>query len=229
VLIVEDEPLAARRLERLCRDLLGPDAPAPQVATSLAEARAATGAHPPDLVLLDLNLTGEDGFRLLEEAAAGAFHTVVVSANGEQALRAFELGVLDFVPKPYTPERLARALARVGERAAASPKALLVRKARGLTRVPLEDVAYVRAAGDYAELVLRDGGTELSEKSLDKLEALLPEDFFRAHRSHLVRLSDVALLRTSEGSRAEVVLKDGTHLPVGRSRLAALRERLGGG
>ncbi|WP_342380737.1 LytTR family DNA-binding domain-containing protein [Myxococcus stipitatus] len=226
LLIVEDEPLAARRLARLCEQWLGPGSAAPRVCSSLDEARALLAGRDIDVLLLDLNLSGEDGFTLLAEATAGSFQTVVVSANTDQALRAFELGVLDFVPKPYTPERLALALGRVGSRAAAPLRTLAVRKGGGVVLVPLDSVAYIQGAGDYAELVLRGGGTELSEKSLERLEQLLPADFFRIHRSYLVRVADIRELVTSEGSRTAVELKDGTRLPVGRSRLSLLRKRL---
>ncbi|RYZ43437.1 MAG: response regulator transcription factor [Myxococcaceae bacterium] len=226
LLIVEDEPLAARRLARLCEQQLGPGTPPPRVRASLDEARELLAEHTVDVLLLDLNLSGEDGFALLTEAAAGAFQAVVVSANTDQALRAFELGVLDFIPKPYTPERLALALARVGSRAAIALRSLAVRKGGGVVLVPLDSVAYIRGAGDYAELVLRGGGTELSEKSLERLEQLLPADFLRIHRSYLVRATDIRELVASEGSRTEVELRDGTRLPVGRSRLGALRKRL---
>jgi DNA-binding LytR/AlgR family response regulator len=226
VLIVEDEPVAARRLARLCQELLSPSAPPPLVRASLADARDVLAERTVELVLLDLNLAGEDGFRLMEEAVAGSFHTVVVSASADQALRAFDLGVLDFVAKPYTRERLAKALTRVQGRAAAPLRTLAVRKGGGIVLVPLEAVAYIQGAGDYAELVLRNGGTELSEKSLERLEALLPADFVRIHRSYLVPLQDMARLWTLEGSRTAVELKDGTRLPVGRSRMKALKERL---
>ncbi|MCY1041952.1 LytTR family DNA-binding domain-containing protein [Corallococcus sp. bb12-1] len=227
VLIVEDEPLAAQRLVRLCRELLGPDAPAAQACATLDEARDVLAGRGVELVLLDLHLTGDDGFELLTEAVAGAFHTVVVSANGDQALRAYELGVLDFVPKPYTAERLGKAFARVQGRSASPLSALAVRKPRGIVLVSVADVSYVRAAGDYSDLVLRDGRTELSEKSLERLQVLLPSDFLRIHRSHLARVSEVVRLWTLEGSRTEVQLRDGTRLPVGRSRVEALRTRLG--
>ncbi|NTX01377.1 response regulator transcription factor [Myxococcus sp. CA051A] len=226
LLIVEDEPLAARRLARLCEQQLGPDAPPPRVCASLDEARELLAERTVDVLLLDLNLSGEDGFALLEEVAAGAFQTVVVSANTDQALRAFELGVLDFVPKPYTPERLALALARVGSRAATPLRALAVRKGGGVVLVPLDSVAYIQGAGDYTELVLRGGGTELSEKSLERLEQLLPADFFRIHRSYLIRVTDIRELISTEGSRTSVELRDGTRLPVGRSRVGVLRKRL---
>ncbi len=71
---------------------------------------------PIDVLFLDLNLNGKDGFDLLKTSVSGAFHVIIISAHTEQALKAFEYGVLDFVGKPFNKERLARALDRVFER-----------------------------------------------------------------------------------------------------------------
>ncbi|MBZ4409692.1 LytTR family transcriptional regulator [Myxococcus sp. XM-1-1-1] len=65
----------------------------------------------------------------------------------------------------------------------------------------------------------------MSEKGLERLEQLLPTDFVRIHRSYLVRTTDIRELVASEGSRTAVELRDGTRLPVGRSRLPVLRKR----
>ncbi|MFT5677052.1 MAG: two-component system response regulator LytT [Paraglaciecola sp.] len=65
-----------------------------------------------DLLLLDLNLKNRDGFQLLQQSVAGAFHTIVVSANVHRAIEAFEYGVLDFVVKPFSKPRLAAVFAR---------------------------------------------------------------------------------------------------------------------
>ena len=69
-----------------------------------------------DLLFLDLNLNREDGYELLEEVAAESFHTIIVSAYKDRAIRAFEYGVLDFVAKPYTEERLSLAIQRIHPR-----------------------------------------------------------------------------------------------------------------
>ncbi len=106
ILIVEDETVIARRLERLVRQILGQQLVWLKRADCLAAARADLESFPIDLMFLDLNLHGKDGFGLLEHAVAGAFHTVIVSAHTNQALRAFEYGVLDFVAKPFDKERL---------------------------------------------------------------------------------------------------------------------------
>ncbi len=229
VLIVEDEPLIAQRLERMCRELLGDQLESLRVSGMFADAQARLDETPIDLMLLDLNLHGRDGLELLKSSVAGPLHTIVVSANTDQALRAFEYGVLDFVPKPFTQERLAQALQRATDRegrAAGAAKYLAVRKHGRVELVPIDEIMYVEGAGAYAELVLTDGTRELHDKTLEKLLALLPPGFVRIHKSYLVKLSAVKQLNASEGSRYEAQLKNGVRLPIGRARYKELRQQL---
>lgn len=228
LLIVEDEPLVAQRLERFCRDILGTRLTSVRVAPGFDAGEAVLAEHAVDILLLDLNLDGQDGMTLLQTAVAGSFHTVIVSANIDQALRAFEYGVVDFVPKPFTRERLARALERATAPAgpAGATRYLAVKKHGRVEAIRLEEVAYIHGAGNYAELVLRDGRRELHDKSLERLAALLPGDFTRIHKSFLVRFGDVVALRAHEGSHYEAELRDGTRLPVGRTRYKELRALL---
>jgi DNA-binding LytR/AlgR family response regulator len=214
----------------MCREILGPAVAAPRVAGTYGEASDWLSANPVDALLLDLNLHGEDGMELLRRTVAGSFHTVIVSANTDRALEAFEYGVLDFVPKPFTRERLALALRRAndaGPRTNPSARLLAVKKFGRLELVPVDDVLYVQGAGNYTELVRADGRRDLHDKTLEKLAALLPPDFERIHKSYLVRLSALKALHASEGSHYEAELKDGTRLPVGRTRYKELREKLG--
>lgn len=92
--------------------------------------------------------------------------------------------------------------------------------------VGVDRVRRLKAAGSYSELVLADGTTELHDKPLGRLVALLPGDFVQIHRSHVARLSAIDRLRTHEGSRYDVRLDNGTTLPVGRTRVEDLRDRL---
>ena len=230
LLIVEDEPLLAQRLERFCREILGDKLESLRLATVLSEASARLAESPIDLLLLDLNLHGRDGMELLASSVAGSFHTIIVSANTEQALRAFEYGVIDFVPKPFSRERLAQAIQRVTERdgrAACAAKFLAVRKHGRVELVPIDRVLYVEGAGAYAELVLDDGRRELHDKTLEKLHALLPPVFERIHKSYVVRLSAVKAMHAQEGSHYEMELRNGVRLPVGRTRYKELREKFG--
>jgi two-component system response regulator LytT len=230
VLIVEDEPLLAQRLERFCREILGDRLETLRVAAMFSEASARLDESPIDLLLLDLNLHGRDGMQLLASSVAGSFHTIIVSANTEQALRAFEYGVIDFVPKPFSRERLEQALQRVTERdgrATAAAKFLAVRKHGKVELVEIDRVLYVEGAGAYAELVLEDGRRELHDKTLEKLHALLPPVFERIHKSYVVRWTAVRALHAAEGSHYEAELRNGVRLPIGRTRYKELREKLG--
>jgi DNA-binding LytR/AlgR family response regulator len=230
LLVVEDEPLLAQRLERLSRDILGPQLESVRVASLLSEASARLDESPIDLLLLDLNLHGRDGMELLASSVAGSFHTIIVSANTDQALRAFEYGVIDFVPKPFSRERLAQALQRVIDRdgrAANAAKYLAVKKYGRVELIAIDNVLYVEGAGAYAELVLSDGKRELHDKTLERLHALLPPVFERIHKSYIVRWSAVKALHASEGSHYEAELHNGTRLPIGRSRYKELRAKFG--
>ena len=229
ILVVEDEPLLAGRLERLCREILGPQLETIRIATGFEEAELLLAEAPIDLLLLDLNLGGADGMELLQASVAGSFHTIIVSANTEQALRAFEFGVIDFIGKPCMKDRLAQALERVTARdgrAACAAKYLALRKVGKIELVPIDRVLYLQGAGAYAELVLDDGRRELHDKTLEKLHALLPPVFERIHKSYVVRLSAVKALHAHEGSLYEAELRNGVRLPVGRTRYKELREKL---
>lgn len=229
ILIVEDEPLVRQRLLRLCQEHTHARARFDAV-DCLAHADERLRSREFDGLLLDLNLGGEDGFNLLRQAVAGSFHTVVVSAHAERALEAFELGVLDFVAKPFTRERLAQALDRLlaaGHPRAGHARFLAVWRPGGIATVAVEDVMRLQADGDYSRITLDCGRHELHEKSLDRLGAILPPTFVRCHRSWLVNLHYVDGLKTMRGSRSELVMTDGERVPVGRSRLPALRMMLG--
>ncbi|MBI2813597.1 MAG: response regulator transcription factor [Opitutae bacterium] len=229
LLLIEDEPLVAQRLERFCREILAGGLEKLHSATTFDQAGAWLAENPVDVALLDLNLEGQDGMELLKRSVASSFHTIIVSANTDRALEAFQYGVMDFVPKPFTRERLAQALERVrspGGRAAFAARNLAVKKAGRVELVAIDDVVYVQGAGNYSELVLAGGRRELHDKTLEKLETVLPADFERIHKSYLVRMSAVKALHSAEGSHYEAELKNGVCLPIGRARYKELREKL---
>jgi DNA-binding LytR/AlgR family response regulator len=228
ILIVEDEAVVARRIEQFCRRILGDQLESVRRLETFDTAQAMLAEAPIDLLLLDLNLGGHDGMELLQASVAAAFHTIIVSANTEHALRAFEFGVLDFVPKPFTQERLAQAIARVAgnRRDGAVTKYLAVKKHGRVEPIAVADLVFIQGAGNYAELVLADGRRELHDKTLDKLDALLSPDFERIHKSYLVRFADVIALHAYEGNQHEAELRNGVRLPVGRVYYKELRGRL---
>ena len=228
VLIVEDEPLVRQRLLRLCGELVGKRAHFDAVGElDAAGDRLQRSIY--DGLLLDLSVGGQSGFELLRTAVAGRYQCVVVSAHRDCALQAFEYGVLDFVPKPFSRERLSLALERLlhaGRYRAGSARYLGVWRAQSVALVELADVMWIRADGDYCELRMADGRTELHDKSLSALAAVLPPDFVRCHRSYLVNLRHVQTLHAGSGSRYWLMLSSRAELPVGRVHVAALRHKL---
>lgn len=229
ILVVEDEARALKRLVRLVHSILGDKVELLETATDLSEAEDLINTSSFDLLLLDLNLNGEDGFETLKSVAAEPFHTIIVSAHHDRALEAFEYGVLDFVPKPIRESRLKNALARLegpAKKKEEGVKHLSVRHQRTIELIPVSDIHYFKGANDYTEIRLRDGKTHLYEKSLNAIELLLASDFIRIHRSFIVPVRDISAIRSSPGSRYFVELKDTTELPVGRTRIDKVRRRL---
>jgi len=229
VLIVEDELVIARRLERLLTEVLGADITTLHHCSSLREAEQWLSEHEVDVVFLDLNLNGEDGFELVKDAAARAFHTVVISAHTDRALEAFEIGVLDFIGKPFGKERIRKSVTRLqGARASHPAVSLAVRSTGRIDIIPVSNIAFVHAAGAYSELVLKDGKVRVHSKSLDRLMDVLPPRFERIHRSYVVRIDEIVQIKVREGSRYSAILASGEEIPIGRTRVDHVRSRLSG-
>lgn len=226
ILIVEDEAIIAQRLKRLLKAILLDRWETLESLPSLDLARDYLEKVPVDLLFLDLNLKGNNGFDLLKEATAGTFQTIIVSAYTDQAIHAFEYGVLDFVGKPFNQDRLEKAVARYeASQSHSKTRYLSVKKAHDYEIVALESLSYIRGAGPYSELVLRDGRVLLHTKTLDKLYKQLPENWQRIHKSYLVDMKRISKFQVSVGTKYSLVLNDGTQLPVGRTRYKELREQ----
>ena len=227
ILIVEDESRIAGRIERMTKSYFGPLAKI-TVTDHVAAAISYLKTNTVDLVLLDLNLNGQDGFEVLQTVTTGSYHTIIISAYTDKAITAFHYGVIDFVPKPFDEDRLHQAFARLTQKYSSREtyvNYLGVRKAGTTHFINIGQLLYIKGAGIYSELHLVDGGTALSDKSLDKLEQLLPPSFLRIHRSYIVPFKNCVQLSAASGSRYGLVLANGVLLPVGRSRLQALKAR----
>jgi DNA-binding LytR/AlgR family response regulator len=227
VLIVEDETPAARRLERLTSAHLGGRLREIQCVSSVAEAREALAATRFDLVLLDLDLNGADGFDIIR-GKPDAPRVVVVSARIDRAIDAFDNAVIDFVAKPVSEIRLARALDRtLADAPSSGGQSLVVRSAGRIRLAPLDQVASLSGADDYVEVTLVDGRKLLHDVRLDDLEKRLPASFLRVHRSHIVNLDHVRGLRRMSG-RHVVELANGEEIPVSRARSREVTAKLSG-
>lgn len=226
VLIIEDEDPAARRLQRLVAAELGA-ATTIDRAEDLESARALLARHTFAIILLDLDLAGRDGFELIGTLRDPEARIVVVSAHSERAIDAFEHAVVDFVPKPVSEPRLARALQRALEPSRPTGPQLVVRSAGRTDLVPASTIIRLTGADDYVELVLASGDRLLHDARLDELERLLPASFLRIHRSHIVNTPHIVRVLTLSSGHRVVEVRDGAQVPLSRRRAPAVLAALG--
>jgi DNA-binding LytR/AlgR family response regulator len=228
ILIVEDESRIAKRIERMTRDTFGNSLQSLTHINTIHEALTFIENKSIDLILLDLNLNGDNGFELLSTAVSGSFHTIIISAYKDQAITAFEYGVLDFVPKPFNRDRLEQAFNRAITKEKTEndrTKVLAIKKRGRIQLIPIENLLFIKGAGTYTELFLTDGTKELHDKSLEKLEQLLSHSFERIHKSYLVKMSEVKKIIVKSGSRYVAELKNGELIPVGRTKYKDIKAK----
>jgi DNA-binding LytR/AlgR family response regulator len=229
ILIIEDEARIARRLQRMTTEFFGDKPTSIVVCDSLQRGLDQINDQIPDLLLLDLNLNGDNGFEVLEQMVAAPFHTIIVSANTDKAITAFAYGVLDFVPKPFDQDRLFRALNRFICPTLKSDdgiKYLAVKRSGQIRLINIAEIIYIKGAGIYTELHLKSGQQELHDKSLELLQQLLPEGFERIHKSYLVNLQQAEKILINPGTRYGLQLKTSEVLPIGRSKYKELKNKM---
>ncbi|PAM95735.1 DNA-binding response regulator [Flavobacterium sp. IR1] len=228
VLIIEDEARIAKRIERMTRDFFDKEVQI-LLCDSLENGLNTIETQTIDLLLLDLNLNGEDGFDVLQSVTAKSFQTIIISAYTDKAITAFNYGVLDFVPKPFDETRLSQAFTRFTsseKQPNGAIQFLAVRKAKTIKLITIKDIKYIKGAGIYTELHLADGRIELHDKSLESLEKLLPSSFQRIHKSYILCWHEADKLVVEAGGRYNMLLKNGDLLPVGRSKYKEIRLRM---
>ncbi len=240
-LVVEDEPEARRML----RDFLA-EAPWVAVVGEAGDGREAVeqiDRLKPGLVFLDVRLPELSGLDVLKRIHHQP-EVVFATAYDRYAVAAFELGALDYLVKPFGRERCRGMLQRVRSRLALGPGAppsperalsalgeaplrrLFARSGDRIVPIPASTVLRVQARGDYAE-VHTPGGPFLLHVSLTELAARLdPERFVQVHRSHIVNLDAVKLLRPYDDRRLLIVLSNGEEIVASRSASEALRKQV---
>lgn len=226
ILIVEDELPIAEDIQFLVKDILKKQTATIHIETSLGKAAEYLKSHVVDVLLLDLNLNSKDGFELLKQTVSNSFHTIVISANTNRAIEAFEYGVLDFIPKPYSIERLKAAFERLKSNHALDGQAikyLSVKKGFEIRVIPLEDIRYFKSANIYVELYLRDKQIAICDKSMKTLAPLLPVNYFRIHKSYIIDINNIDTIQTLGGGKYRVKLKTGERLPLSRNKIKSLK------
>lgn len=227
ILIIEDESRIARRIERMIRNILRQSITSIMMSDSLEDGLSIIKNNSIDILFLDLNLNGKDGFDILELVVAESFHTIIISAYKEKAIKAFEYGVLDFIPKPFDEDRLAKACVRItGKKSQNTGTKFLAIKKRGKRAlINISDIKYIKGAGIYTEIYMNNGSKEIHNKSLENLSLLLPDSFERIHKSYLVEMNIAKEIIIEPGSKYMLALQNEERLPIGRTRYKAIQQK----
>jgi two-component system LytT family response regulator len=231
-LIVDDEPLARSNLAVLLR--LDPDIEIISECGSGAEALTQIRSAKPDLLFLDVQMPECDGFDVLELLGGDLPPAVVfVTAYDQYALRAFEAGALDYLLKPFDNARFERALHRAKEKITHGGNlpgrldCFAIKSAGLIVFVKTSEIDWIEAADYYACLHV-GSKTHLLRRSMSELDReLIPTVFCRIHRSAIVNLDRVRGLKAGEDGEYEVVLENGTRLPLSRRYRKQLLSRRG--
>lgn len=247
VLIVDDESLARRGVRaRLATfgqiEIVGESADGPSAVRDILSLR-------PDLVFLDVQMPGMDGFDVIRTVPPEALPSVIfLTAFEHHALRAFDANAVDYLVKPPDAERFALAVRRaldaraVETRAAMAERLLRVAAAnerqylsriaiRTGTRIELvnvDDVEWIASAGDYVELHGRDRPRLLRESMHALAGRLDPVEFVRIHRTRIVRRRAIVELRSIENREFIVRLSDGSQHRSSRTYSDALQRLVSG-
>jgi two-component system LytT family response regulator len=229
VMIIDDEPLARRGVRAWLRKT--PDVKIVGECGDGASAVEGILKLEPDLIFLDVQMPGMDGFGVLRALPTEHLPAVIfLTAHEEHALRAFEVSALDYLLKPLDDERFEAAMNRARKQMDAASKTELVgrmlrlldqqndkyasrftvRMGSRIQVVPVEDLEWISSAGDYTELHTR-GAIHLLRETMNSLEQRLdPSRFARIHRSRIVNLARILELRSIENREYIVKLRDGS-------------------
>lgn len=245
--LIDDEPLALKRLARLLQDtgrveIVGQ-------ATDPLKGLAQLANAPVDVLFVDIHMPGLTGFQVVERIPEGPA-VVFITAHDQHAVRAFEVNAADYLLKPVERARLDATLERLAGRHATPAegdlRSTLQRLAEHLrggafldhvaskTRdrvqlIPLEEVTHL-VARHRATYAVTATGEHMLDMTLLELERRLdPARFFRIHRAMLVNIAWISQLRADETGHLMICLKGAgrAELPVSRDRVRALKERLG--
>ncbi|MDX1960703.1 MAG: LytTR family DNA-binding domain-containing protein [Leptospiraceae bacterium] len=228
VLIIEDEMIAAKAIAKILKKLLGSEIKLLHIESTLLGAECYIEEKPIDLVFLDLNLDGREGFEILKKNSASSFHTIIISSWTERAIEAFGYGVIDFIPKPINIERLKQALIRFKTARSSLgkyTKYVGVKKENTIQLIPIKEITFIQAKKNFIELNKKDGTKENHRKTLDSIIKILPDHFVRVHKSYLVNLKFVSTIETKRGGYYSLLLKDNTKIPLSRKVYSELKTR----
>ena len=223
-LIADDEPTARRGVRQLLSAF--PEFVVAGECRNGAEVLNALNSSAPDVVFLDIQMPGIDGFEVIKQRTVERMPAVVfLTAFDQFAIKAFETEALDYLVKPVSEARFAttmkRLLRRLRSSSSTREETIVVTTSRGATVLHLNEIDWIEAAGNYTQLWVGTRSYFLRE-SLQLLEERVQKHgFIRAHRRALVRLHGVRELTRTRAGALSALLESGVRVPISRRRSAS--------
>jgi two-component system, LytTR family, response regulator len=239
-LIVDDEPLARRRI----LSLLKPDNSFEVLAECAdgTDAIRAISEHRPDLVFLDVQMPGTDGFGVLEAVAPLHLPAIIfVTAHDQYAVKAFDAHAVDYLLKPFKRERFLESLDRARNTILAHDKSgddekllsllrrvsghrgrLVIRSEGKIVFLRNSEIDWIEAAANYVRIHAGSRIFSVRERITDFEKSLAPDTFVRIHRSIIVNLDAVSEIQSCGGGEYVIVLRSQKELPLGRTYRSSL-------
>jgi two-component system, LytTR family, response regulator len=236
VVIIDDERMAREILEDFLKDYTN-DIEIVGQAASKAEGISLIESFRPELVFLDIEMPGGNGFDLLEEIETHNFEIIFTTAYGHYAIQAIKYAALDYIMKPLDIEELQRAVEKARNRIAettevtdllriktllrnlggnAKPNQIVIPEVGGFKVVNMSDLLYCKSDRAYTEIHTINAKIT-SSKSLKEYDGMLSNDqFFRINKSFVINLSHVSEYRKGEGGTA--IMSNGYEIEVSRRK-----------
>ncbi len=239
-IIVDDEMPARENLKFMLADYC-PEVSVVGLADGVESGKALFEAERPSLVFLDIRMpSGSEGFELLDKLEGDDFFVVFVTAFKDYAIRAFENRALHYILKPIDEGDLQEVVQRIimrksllekgeiePEKARLSglndvikdqkdPTRITIHHSKGIKIVEVDDIDYLESSGNCTILHFSDGSSYLDTRTLKVYEALVPQHFFRTHRSYMINLRQVSEIL--HGNDQSVIIKSGKSLPFSRDK-----------
>lgn len=220
---IDDEPLALDIIEKFCQRIGNIDL---QKFNNPVEGLDYVRQHKPDIVFLDIEMDGING---LEIAARLPENTcfIFTTAYLKYALDGFDLDAVDYLHKPFSYNRFqtafSKALRRIGrQQFQTTSQCITVKQDYNNINIPIDDIMYIEAVEGYSKIFRSSGEYITSRILLKNIFSILPQDcFLRIHRSFIVSRSKIKSF-----SKQEIVLIDGTTLPIGRQYAAEITNKI---
>lgn len=233
-IIVDDEISAIKSLkweiERFCNGIEVSDS-----FTDPNEAISAINYLKPDCVFLDIEMPEMDGFQLLKSLKYRDFDLIITTAYDNYAIKAFKESAIDYLLKPIDSDDLTKSVAKIkvnkdknslGNELKSVLKNFMTSSNQSKIALPLagktvfvnpDEIYYCKADGNYCEIYFANDTKEMLSKKIKEVEVIINNDtFFRVHNSYLVNTSFIKEFIKSDGQY--LVLKNGTNIPVSRSK-----------